>query len=326
MSTSNNIPLPELLQQGHPFRQWKTWTIPGTQLAITGYSRSNDKTFFHLPGLRSCIDAALCEGRQPDHVFLTHTHNDHSADLEFLAGKDGVQIFVPEAARSYVEAYIRAKRELNHVAPFNPELAGRCTIHGVKENDTFTFGKKGRYQVRIARCIHKVPCVGYCFSEQKSRLKPEFEALKREMAEAGQAKEFGKLMGQKRKEGIEVKETIWEPLFAFLGDTHPSVFEHNPWLFEYPVIFTECTFLNESEAQRAEDKGHTLWSRLKPTVLEHPENVFVLTHFSLRHSDKEVIQFFEKELQESEPGTLQNIVLWASQESHLPEQHQKKGT
>ncbi|MFJ7591741.1 hypothetical protein ACIQZO_31100 [Streptomyces sp. NPDC097617] len=35
---------PERLEQGHPFRQWKTWRIPGTELTLTGYSRANDKT------------------------------------------------------------------------------------------------------------------------------------------------------------------------------------------------------------------------------------------------------------------------------------------
>ncbi|MET9337949.1 hypothetical protein [Nonomuraea sp. NPDC003804] len=36
---------PERLERGHPFRQWKTWTLPGTRLTLTGYSRANDKTF-----------------------------------------------------------------------------------------------------------------------------------------------------------------------------------------------------------------------------------------------------------------------------------------
>src|SRR5262249_42554770 len=67
---------PELLRENHPFRQWKTWTIPGTRLTVVGYSRSNDKTFFHVPELRCCIDAGLCEGRRVDTVFLTHTHHD----------------------------------------------------------------------------------------------------------------------------------------------------------------------------------------------------------------------------------------------------------
>ncbi|OEJ30866.1 hypothetical protein [Streptomyces subrutilus] len=60
---------PERLERGHPFRQWKTWRIPGTELTLAGYSRANDKTFFHIPELRCALDAGLAEGRQPETVF-----------------------------------------------------------------------------------------------------------------------------------------------------------------------------------------------------------------------------------------------------------------
>jgi ribonuclease Z len=320
------VRLPELLARNHPFRQWKTWTIPGTRLTLTGYSRANDKTFFHIPELRCCIDAGLCEGRQPDTVFLTHTHNDHVADIEFLAGKStGVEIYVPAEAATYVDTYIRSRRELNHVAPFDPSLAGAMTIRPVAGGDTMTFGPRGAYRVRVVTCVHKVPCVGYCFSEQKTRLRPEFAAFKAEMAAKGQLQEFGKEMAAKRRRGEEVTEEYFEPLFAFLGDTHPAVFDANPWLFEYPVIITECTYLDEAERERAERVGHTVWSRLRPVIVDHPETTFVLIHFSLRHSDREVVEFFAQELAAADGAMLQNIVVWAHREGLLPEQHQSSG-
>ncbi|WP_344845154.1 hypothetical protein [Nonomuraea dietziae] len=72
-------------------------------------------------------------------------------------------------------------------------------------------------------------------------------------------------MARKRQEGIDVDVAIRRPLFAFLGDTHVSVFERNPWLFDYPVIITECTFLEDTELERANRVGHTVWSQLRPT-------------------------------------------------------------
>ena len=51
-------------------------------------------------------------------------------------------------------------------------------------------------------------------------------------------------------------------------------------------------------------------------VTAHPETRFVLTHFSLRHSDADVIAFFDKE-------NLPNVTVWAHPESLLPEQHQR---
>ncbi len=322
---ATRVRLPELLERQHPFRQWKTWTIPGTTLTLTGYSRANDKTFFHLPQLKCCIDAGLCEGRQPDTVFLTHTHNDHVADIEFLAGKPtGVDIYVPAEAEGYVDTYIRSRRELNHVAPFDPELAGALRLHPVAGGDSFTFGKRRVYRVRVVQCVHKVPCVGYCFSERKTRLKPEFAALKAEMAAAGKLQEFGARMAEERRRG-EVTEVYFEPLFAFLGDTHASVFAANPWLFEYPVIITECTYLDDKERERADRVGHTVWSQLRPVIAEHPQTTFVLIHFSLRHSDRQVVEFFDRAVRGAEGGALENIVVWAHREGLLPEQHQSGG-
>ncbi|WP_433474386.1 MBL fold metallo-hydrolase [Spirillospora sp. CA-142024] len=317
---------PEPLERGHPFRQWKTWRIPGADLTLTGYSRANDKTFFHIPELRCSLDAGLCEGRQVDTVFLTHTHHDHSKDLDFLASKpSGADIYLPTAAVPYVESYLRASAELNHGAEFDPALAGGYRLHGVRQDDEFTFGRRGHH-VRVVECEHKVPCVGYAFSEQSKALRPEFEELRRSLVAEGRGAEFGRIMARRRKEGTEVDVAVRRPLFAFLGDTHVDVFERNPWLFEYPVVITECTFLDDAEMDRANRVGHTVWSRLRPVVESHPETLFVLIHFSLRYSDREVLAFFRREWEEAGDARPDNVLLWVHPESRLPEQHQHSGS
>jgi ribonuclease Z len=295
---------PALLEERHPFRQWKTWEIPGTTLTLTGYSRANDKTFFHIPQMRCCIDAGLCEGRQPETVFLTHTHHDHARDIDFLASRSaGVDIYAPAPAIEYLAASIRASRELNFMAPFDPALAGSLRLHGVRGGDELAFGS--RYTARVIECFHKIPCVGYAFAEKKRRLRPEYQD------------QPGAVLAQRRKEGATIDEEIAQPLFAFVGDTHARVFDTTPWLFDYPTIITECTYLDDGERDRAERAGHTLWSQLRPTIEAHPEHTFVLVHFSLRHTDREVLDFFERE-------ELPNIVVWAHPDSHLPEQHQAR--
>ncbi|QKG18582.1 MBL fold metallo-hydrolase [Actinomadura verrucosospora] len=269
---------PELLEQGHPFRQWKTWRIPGAELTLTGYSRANDKTFFHIPELRCSLDAGLCEGRQVDTVFLTH-----------------------------------------HGPGFAPALAEGHRMHGVRQGDEFVFGRRGHH-VRVVECEHKVPCVGYAFSERRKALLPEFEELRRSLVEQGRGGEFGRIMARRRKDGVEVDGAVDRPLFAFLGDTHVNVFERNPWLFDYPVVITECTFLDDAESDRANRIGHTVWSRLGPVIEAHPRTLFVLTHFSLRYSDREVLAFFRREW-EARGGRPDNVLLWVHPESRLPEQH-----
>lgn len=312
---------PERLERGHPFRQWKTWRIPGTDLTLTGYSRANDKTFFHVPELRCALDAGLCEGRQVDTVFLTHTHHDHAKDLDYLAtNRAGVDIYLPAEAVPYAESYIRASAELNHGAAFDPARANGYRLHGVRQDDEFTFGP-GRHQVRVVECDHKVPCVGYAFTQRGKALSPRFDELRRQLVADGRGGEFGRLVARAREDGVEVETETRRPLFAFLGDTHVSVFERNPWLFDYPVVITECTYLDDSQLERADRVGHTVWSRLRPVVEAHPRTLFVLTHFSLRHSDAEVLAFFQDEWARRGAAP-DNVLLWVHPESRLPEQHQ----
>ncbi|MFD8079949.1 MBL fold metallo-hydrolase [Streptomyces sp. NPDC059718] len=260
-----------------------------------------------------------------DTVLLTHTHHDHVKDLDFLASRAGTDIYLPVGAVPYVESFLRASAKLNHGAGYDPGLAGGYRLHGVRQGDEFTIGRRA-HRVRVVECEHKVPCVGYAVSEVGKALRPEYEELRRLLVEEGRGGEFGRIVAQGRREGTEVEQEVLRPLFVFLGDTHVSVFEGNPWLFTYPVIVTECTFLHDSELERADRVGHTVWSRLRPVVEAHPGTLFVLTHFSLHHSEQDILDFFRREGRGSGGGRLDNLVLWVHPESLLPEQHQHGST
>ncbi len=319
MDTTTTNFTTEKLTNKHPFRQWLEWQIPNTHWKMKGYSRSGDKTFFYIPQLDICLDAALAEGNQAKHVFVTHTHNDHIADIEYLSSKRDVEIYLPKSSVSYLEKYILVRRELNHSAPYNPELRGNCSIKGIEKNDVVFFGKHDNYKVEIAECFHRIDCVGYAFSEKSRRLKAEYETIKQEYLAKNEMPEFGKFLAEKKKTE-EVEEWIYEPKFAFLGDTTERVFEENSFLLNYPVIFTECTFLTDEHFEYAAERGHSHWQNLKSIIKANSNIIFVLIHFSLRYSDAEIIEFFNQELIQNE---ISNVKIWVSESSLLPAQHQK---
>jgi len=151
-----------------------------------------------------------------------------------------------------------------------------------------------KYMVDIVKCDHTVPCVGYCFYESRNRLKTEYKGLSKEE------------MIQLRKKNVEVSEQFKFPIFVFLGDTTHEVFVMNPQIFEYPVIIVECTFLYEDHILEAEKSKHMHWKNLQPFIVANPKCIFVLIHFSLRYSDKDVTKFFN-DMAEKKP---ENIVLW----------------
>ncbi len=161
---------------------------------------------------------------------------------------------------------------------------------------TFDLTIKGkRYMINVIECDHTVPCVGYGFTEIRSKLKPEFEGL------------TGQQIGAKKREKIEVTADTPFPQFCFLGDSTTKVFDRSPSVFNYPVIICECTFLMPDDYDNAVRKKHTHWSDLKPIVMAHPGTTFILYHFSARYRTKEVWSFFEKEKEENSIG---NIVVW----------------
>ena len=186
-----------------------------------------------LPELRAGIDCGLVEGWQPDTVFLTHTHLDHSKDLDYVAVKDsGVDIFLPAAALPFAEGYIQATSALNHNAPTTPPLAPAARLHGVRGGDEFTVGKRGAHRSGSSTASTRSRASASRSRSAKRAIKPEFEALKAD----------GRLLAAKRREGVEIDHEVATPLFAFLGDTRPDVFARSPWLLDYPVVVTECTF------------------------------------------------------------------------------------
>lgn len=135
---------------------WKTWKIPNTTLSVVGYSRAADKTAFWIPELKWFLDAGSMASttHRPERVFLTHVHSDHSYNLpNLVSSRHQTDIYAPEESVKLVENFIFASQYLNsHCSAETPGFhPPKMTIHPVKENDSFTIGKKSEYTVRVVK-------------------------------------------------------------------------------------------------------------------------------------------------------------------------------
>ena len=224
---------------------------------------------------------------------MTHCHGDHSTDLIHLVSRHKPpNIFLPleilEPTREWLESYLRFKLSLSSTA----DLLCSYNLIGVTEGQRIPLPKnKAGMVIEPIRCHHSVPSFGYGLLEVRKKMKQEFLAL------SGQEKQA------LRKQGVELTYDHEVRHFAFLGDTTPKVFLTHPGIFQYPTIICECTFLTEDCRERANAKRHTLWADLEPFVLAHPETVFVLIHFSHRHTPEEIRAFFDQK-------NLPNLVAW----------------
>jgi ribonuclease Z len=115
-------------------------------------------------------------------------------------------------------------------------------------------------------------------------LKPEYQSLD------------GPQLGALHRSGLSLKELgPFQPLFCYLGDTTIHVLEQHPEILQHHTyIMMECTFWMEDDLDRSRRTQHVHWNDLRPHVLAHPNTLFILQHFSVKHSALQWLEWFRE--------------------------------
>ena len=310
--------------------EWR-FPRPWHNYVLTGRSRAAWHTSFVIPQLNLLLDAGLCVNRlRPKHIFLTHGHNDHILlSPAFVKRDDPPDIYCPAPMKRAFNDFILANTMLNlggtiaiddaeragldigegppkHDADdpgrSAPEAAWLNThhTHAVRDGDIVPLRRLKGITASVFDCDHTVPCVGYVFSATTHRLRPEYASTP------------GPELKALRQAGVELTAPHTTPIFAFLGDTTAATLAASPWWLEkgISVVITECSFLYDKHKQQAKKTKHTAWCDLEKVVRRWPQTTFVLTHFSMRYSEREVTAFFK-----DMPDCPSNIVVWADLEA-----------
>ncbi len=244
-------------------------------IAIEGVSIAGRESFYKLPGFRALLEF----GRAPEDtvsyatVCLTHGHLDHAAGLAHHASRrrlerlPAARVFAPEEAVPDLEAWLAFSQRLEnvdyglHLTPVRP---GRSVM---LRNDL---------ELKVLPGRHRVPTVGYLFSEIKRKLKDEFLGLP------------GEEIAAMRSKGVEVTRREETPLLAYPGDCGPAIFEAAPELFGARVLLIECSFLKPEDRDRARDYEHLHLQDFLERAALFQNEVIVLTHFSQRDRVAEI--------------------------------------
>lgn len=267
------------------------FNLIGTCYTLKGHSIASIHTCFYIPELDIMLDAGMESKYFPEKTFVTHGHMDHSlylpATFVELSNRKNLHdkqkkptIFVPskmfKPTLNYIySSYALSKNNPHHRMMKAFQLVG---VDGGKRIEMVI--KNNKWIVEVIECDHTVPCVGYGFIQVRRKVKDEYMDLPKQR------------YGELKKEGIEFAEEREFPIFCYLGDSTAKVFENFDYA-KYPNIICECTYINSDDDKEKTNK-HTHWEELEPIIRSHPDNMFILYHFSQRYSSVEIYAFFDK--------------------------------
>ena len=263
-----------------------TCLIPMSNWTLKGYSRAAFRTGFYIPELNLMLDAGPQLRCKPNHIFITHTHGDHIAQLPFTMigdekGDHIFHIYAPKQSEEFLRQYIAALFNVNAVRNMRNTVEEWYEFHPMTAEQEFPLMiNKNPYLIEVFKCDHSIPTVSYGIKMIKHKLKEEYLSLP------------GKEIATMRKEGKEITNEVITPVLAYICDTTIKVFSLNPTILNYKTVVIECTFLNEQDSNGSDHIG---WNELKPFVVENPHINFILIHFSMKYKESEIRDFFVAE-------------------------------
>jgi ribonuclease Z len=249
--------------------------IDAAGIAIEGVSIAGHESFYKVPGFHTLLEF----GRAPDDtvgystVCLTHGHLDHAAGLAHHASRRTLQglpparVFAPEEAVPDLEAWLAISHRLENVD---------YGVHVTPAVPGATVALRNDLELKFLPGRHRVPTVGYLFSETRRKLKDEFLDLP------------GEKIAALRAGGVEVTRREDVPLLAYPGDCGPAIFDAAPELFRARVLLIECSFLMPEDRDRARVYEHLHLDDFLERAGAFQNEAIVLTHFSQRYRPEEI--------------------------------------
>ncbi len=264
---------------------------------LKGFSVSGLATYFQLPELDFCADMGECpiSAVKLNHVFLTHAHGDHSRclmrhhSLRKMMGipKESVY-YLSEAIYENACEWIRAEAMFEGVSPHKFQLP---KLVPVKPFEKIPLEYRKDLHLEAFPVAHSIHALGCTLFQYKRKLKDEFLNLPAE-----------KII-ELRQKNVEITREVYHPLITFTGDSLGETLRTQTHIWKSPVLVTECTFLDEGEEKMAVQKGHTHLSEIIECLEKFGTEIecqkIILTHFSMKYSEKYILDTLKKKIPET---------------------------
>ncbi len=251
--------------------------VEAAGIPIEGVSIAGHESFYKLPSFRTLLEF----GRAPEDVVgyatvaVTHGHLDHIAGLAHYASRRQLQglpparILVPIEAVSAVARWVQACEELEKI---------RYSIEVVPASPGDRITLRNDLELTVLPGRHRVPTVGYLFSEVKHKLLDEHEGRP------------GYEIAELKAKGVAVTRREEVPLLAYTGDCGEAIFDAAPEILRAKVLLIECSFLFPEDVSRAREYAHIHLDDIVARADRFENEALVLTHFSQRYRPEEIRQ------------------------------------
>ncbi len=249
--------------------------IDAAGIPIEGISIAGHESFYKLPGFRTLLEF----GRAPEDILgyatvcVSHGHLDHAAGLAHYASRRRLQglpaarVYVPAEAAPMVAQWVDACEKLEKI---------RYEIEIVAASPGDRIRLRNDLELTVLPGRHRVPTVGYLFSEVRQKLRAEL------------LEKSGEEIAALRASGVEVTRREEIPLLAYPGDCGEEIFEACPELFRARVLLLECSFLFPEDRDRAREYAHIHLDDILARADRFENEALVLTHFSQRYRPDEI--------------------------------------
>ena len=265
--------------------------------SVNGFSISGLATYFQFPELDFIVDMGECplSATSLNHVFLTHAHGDHARCLmrhHSLRKMMGVErdsvYYLPQKILTGAKEWIRAEAMFEGVPENKFRLPELCAV---EPGEMITLKYRKDLVLKPFDVKHSVPAMGATLYLHKRKLKEEY---------------LGKAPNEiidLRKNNVEITREVYEPLLSFTGDCLGESLVQNPEIFKSRILVMECTFLDDEDEPMSRKKGHTHLKNIVEALEKFNDDVacerIILTHFSMKYSEKHIREMLDKKLPES---------------------------